>query len=100
MWVFLKLLYEELDLFEIKGYLFIDYKGEEFISKCVFFMCMCDFFVRVFVYNCNQFNGGYSCWYCLQLGEIFKYDMGGILYIFFFDKNNLKGFVCIKEIIM
>lgn len=53
MWVFLKLLYEELDLFEIKGYLFIDYKGEEFISKCVFFMCMCDFFVRVFVYNCN-----------------------------------------------
>lgn len=54
----------------------------------------------VYVYNCNQFNGGYSCWHCLQPGETYKHDTGGISHIFPFDKNNPKGPVRTKETIM
>lgn len=100
MWAFLKPLYEELDLLETKGYSFTDHKGEEFISKCVLLTCTCDLPARALVYNCNQFNGGYSCWHCLQPGETFKHDTGGISHIFPFDKNNPKGPVRTKETIM
>lgn len=61
-------------------------------------MCICDLLVRVIVYNCNQFNGEFSCWFCLQKGEIFKYELGGILYIYLYQEL-FKDFLCILEIV-
>lgn len=91
MWAFLKPLYTELELLETRGHSFTDYAGEEFIGKCVLLTCTCDLPARALVYNCNQFNGEYSCWYCLQRGETYKHDTGGISHIFPYDVNDPKG---------
>ena len=91
MWSFLKPLFEELQLLESKGQLFTDDEGKEFIGKCVLLTCTCDLPARALVYNCNQFNGQYSCWHCLQPGQTYKHDSGGISHIFPYDKANPKG---------
>lgn len=45
----------------------------------------------IIVYNCNQFNGEYSCWFCLQRGETYKHETGGISHIYPYDEANPKG---------
>ena len=100
MWSFLKPLFRELEMLESKGHSFTDYSGKEFVGRCVLLTCTCDLPARALVYNCNQFNGEYSCWHCLQKGETYKHDSGGISHIFPYDENDPKGPTRTKESIL
>lgn len=91
MWSFLKPLFEELKLLESDGHLFTDYFGEVFNCKCVLLTCTCDLPARALVYNCLQFNGDNSCWHCLQRGETYKHETGGISHNFQYDEHDPKG---------
>lgn len=97
MWSFLKPLYDELKELETIGHTFTDFSGAEFISKCILLTCTCDLPARAIVYNLNQFNGEYSCWFCLARGETYKHDTGGISHIFPYDKTFPKGIPRTKE---
>ena len=87
MWSFLKPLYEELNVLGSKGHTFCDYYGSTFDCKCFLLTCTCDLPARAIVYNCNQFNGDYSCWFCLQKGETFKHESVGISHVFPFKES-------------
>lgn len=91
MWSFLKPLFTELATLENEGHKFKDYFGKEFTSKCTLLTCTCDLPARAIVYNCNQFNGEYSCWFCLERGETFKHDTGGISHIYPYYEGIPKG---------
>lgn len=97
MWSFLKPLYEELAHLESEGYEFTDDNGDKFISKCVLLTCTCDLPARALVYNSIQFNGKYSCWYCLEQGETCKLDTGGSCHVFPFNRDNPKNEPRTKE---
>ena len=58
-----------------------------FESKCFLLTCTCDLPARAIVYNCNQFNGDYRCWFCLQKGETFKHESVGISHVFPFKES-------------
>lgn len=87
MWSFLKPLYEELNVLGSKGHTFCDYYGSTFDCKCFLLTCTCDLPARAIVYNCNQFNGDFSCWFCLQKGETFKHESGGISHVYPFKES-------------
>lgn len=91
MWSFFKPLFNEVQYLESKGHTFTDKNGTNFICKCILLTCTCDLPARALVYNCNQFNGEYSCWFCLQSGETFRHDTGGISRIFPYVDANPKG---------
>lgn len=82
MWSFLKPLYEELNKLGKKGFECTDFYGNIFDCQCFLLTCTCDLPARAIVYNCNQFNGEFSCWFCLQKGETFKHESGGISHIY------------------
>lgn len=73
--------------------------GESFISKCVLLTCTCDLPARALVYNSIQFNGRYSCWFCLVKGETcnIKVDTGGTCRVFPFNSENPKNVPRTKE---
>lgn len=91
MWSFFKPLFSEMQYLESSGHSFIDSDGNSFLCKCILLTCTCDLPARALVYNCNQFNGEYSCWFCLQKGETHKHETGGISHIFPYDEANPKG---------
>ncbi|KAK3085488.1 hypothetical protein FSP39_004118 [Pinctada imbricata] len=91
MWSFLRPLFDELKHLESNGHQFSDYADQSFISKSILLTCTCDLPARAIVYNCNQFNGEYSCWYCLQRGETYHHNTGGISHIFPLQKTDPKG---------
>lgn len=70
---------------------FLTMKATVFLCKCILLSCTCDLPARALVYNCNQFNGEYSCWFCLQRGETYKHETGGISHIYPYDEANPKG---------
>lgn len=77
MWSFFKPLFNEIQYLESSGHRFSDNEGNSFLCKCILLTCTCDLPARALVYNCNQFNGEYSCWFCLQKGETYKHETGG-----------------------
>ena len=91
MWSFLKPLYEELKHLESEGHECTDSNGDRFICKCVLLTCMCDLPARALVYNFIQFNGGYSCWFCLDKGESCKLDTGGTCHVFRYNCDRPKN---------
>lgn len=91
MWSFFKPLFDEIQYLESSGHRFSDNEGNSFLCKCILLTCTCDLPARALVYNCNQFNGEYSCWFCLQKGETYKHETGGISHIYPYDEANPKG---------
>ena len=99
MWSFFKPLFNEMQYLESSGHRFCDNDGNSFLCKCILLTCTCDLPARALVYNCNQFNGEYSCWFCLQKGETYKHETGGISHIFPYNEFNPKGPPRINETI-
>ncbi|XP_060599450.1 uncharacterized protein LOC132753052, partial [Ruditapes philippinarum] len=91
MWSFLKPLYEELKVLETEGCECTDSNGKVFTSKCVLLTCTCDLPARALVYNCMQFNGSYSCWYCTDKGETYKFPTGGTCHVFPYNHKKPKN---------
>lgn len=89
--VIFKPLFDEIQYLEASGHRFSDNQGNSFLCKCILLTCTCDIPARALVYNCNQFNGEYSCWFCLQRGETYKHKTGGISHIYAYDEANPKG---------
>ena len=100
MWSFLEPLYSELNHLESKGESFTDFDGNSFICKCFLLTCTCDLPARAMVYNVTQFNGAFSCWFCLEKGETHKLDTGGICHIFPYNSGNPKGVPRTKKTIL
>ncbi|XP_060573192.1 uncharacterized protein LOC132731094, partial [Ruditapes philippinarum] len=91
VWSFLKPLYEELKVLETEGCECTDSNGKVFTSKCVLLTCTCDLPARALVYNCMQFNGSYSCWYCTDKGETYKFPTGGTCHVFPYNHKKPKS---------
>ncbi|XP_033725860.1 uncharacterized protein LOC117315674 [Pecten maximus] len=100
MWSFLQPLYSELKHLETEGETFEDCDGNSFLCKCFLLTCTCDLPARAMVYNVNQYNGDFSCWFCLHKGETLKLDTGGIVHIFPYNSSNPKGIPRTKESIL
>ena len=89
MWSFLKPLYDDISKLE-DGVEFVDYTGQSFLCRGTLLTCTCDLPVRCLVSNSVQFNGYYSCWFCLQKGE--RCESGhGWCHIFPYNHENPKG---------
>lgn len=90
MWSFLKPLYDDIAKLE-HGVNFVDYTGSEFLCQGTILTCTCDLPARCLVTNSIQFNGKFSCWFCLQQGETYHTSGGGHCHVFPFQVENPKG---------
>lgn len=91
MWSFLRPLYLELKHLETEGETFEDCDGNSFLCRCFLLTCTCDLPARALVYNATQYNGDFSCTFCLNKGETHKLETGGIVHIFPYNNANPKG---------
>lgn len=90
MWSFLKPLYDDISKLE-NGVDLVDHSGSKFVCKATLLTCTCDLPARCLISNSVQFNGKFSCWFCLQKGETYHTPTGGHCHIFPYQSENPKG---------
>lgn len=68
-----------------------DYLSQSFTCKAALLTCTCDLPAKSLVTNSIQFNGKYGCWRCLQPGEPFHTQKGGICHILPYNDDDPCG---------